>query len=68
MEIDTTKLMKLRIAKNLSQYNIAENTGLSKSTINRIESGRYKNPKYQTLLLICQELDVSMLSILKGEY
>jgi len=65
MEIDTKKLMKLRIAKGLSQYELSRETGLSKAGINRVESGKYKNPSFKTMVIWTQYLGVSILSILK---
>lgn len=66
--IDTTKLMKLRINKKMSQNELSLELGISRVTINKVESGRNKNPSFKTMILWCQYFDVSILSILKNKY
>ena len=65
MEIDTTKLLKLRLHKNVSQYKMANDIGVSKATICNIESGKNKNPKFSTLWDICEYFNISIISVIK---
>ena len=63
--IDTTKLMKLRLNKNMSQYQLSLETGISRVTINKVESGKNKNPTFNIMVKWCDYFDVSIVSILK---
>jgi len=63
--IDTTKLMKLRINKGISQNELSLETGINRVTINKVESGKNKNPSFETMVTWCQYFDVSIVSILK---
>lgn len=53
-------LRRIRIKKGLSQYELAKRTGLTNSTILRLETGEMNNPALQTLLTLCEELDITI--------
>lgn len=53
------KLKQARLAKNLSQTELAKNIGISRQTINMIENGAY-NPTIELCIKICKELDVTL--------
>ena len=65
MQIDNTKLLKLRLSKNITQYKLSQDTGIPNSVINRVESGETKNPRFCTMMEWCKYLDVSIVSIIK---
>lgn len=48
-----------RLAKNLSQTELAKRIGVSRQTINMIENGAY-NPTIELCIKICRELGVTL--------
>jgi transcriptional regulator with XRE-family HTH domain len=58
------KLMKLRMLKGLSQIELAELMGTSATIVNKIESGKSKNPTIKTMLMYCNKLDISVFDFL----
>jgi len=53
-------LKKIRMEKGLSQYELAKRTGLTNSTVLRLETGEMNNPALKTLLTLCKELDITI--------
>ncbi|MDD3794786.1 MAG: helix-turn-helix transcriptional regulator [Lachnospiraceae bacterium] len=53
------RLSKARKAKNITQEQLSELTGMSVSEISRIETGR-NSTTIDTLLKFCEELDVGL--------
>lgn len=53
------KLMKLRMLKGLSQFELAEQMGTSATIVNRIESGKNKNPTIKTMLMYCEHFNIT---------
>ena len=53
------KMKAARVAKNLSQEQLANNVGVSRQTINAIEKGDY-NPTINLCKDICCELDKTL--------
>ena len=53
------KMKQARLAKNLSQAELAKSIGVSRQTINMIENGAY-NPTIELCIRICKELDVTL--------
>ena len=53
------ELKQARLAKNLSQTELAKRIGVSRQTINMIENGAY-NPTIELCIRICKELDVTL--------
>jgi DNA-binding XRE family transcriptional regulator len=51
-----SELIKARTAKNLTQADLAEKTGLKQAAIARLESGG-SNPSYKTLTKVAKALD-----------
>ena len=45
-----------RLARNLTQYQMADALGISQSTINRLESGKYKEFRLGFLLSVIERL------------
>ena len=58
-----------RIRKNagMSQQDLAERCGISKSQLSRLESGEQKNPTIQTIIPIATAVGVSLDEIVFGE-
>jgi transcriptional regulator with XRE-family HTH domain len=61
-EYVAANLLRLRLAKNLTQADIAARARLSEKTVSRIENG-YNAPGWETLQLIaealgCRDLDL----------
>ncbi len=52
-------LKQARLAKNLSQTELAKRIGVSRQTINMIENDAY-NPTIRLCIKICKELDVTL--------
>ena len=53
------KMKAARAAKDLSQQQLAELTGVSRQTINAIEKGDY-NPTINLCIAICKALDKTL--------
>lgn len=53
------KLKAARAAKDMSQQSLAEAVGVSRQTINAIESGDY-NPTIKLCISICKMLDKTL--------
>lgn len=53
-----------RLHANLSQERLAENAGLDRQAINRIEQG-HASPKLDSLLLIADALDVPLADLVR---
>lgn len=56
--IDHVKMIKLRIKKGVTQYEMAVEIGTMPSTIQRLESGHTKNPTITILEKIARYFDV----------
>ena len=69
MDLDTKKIgsgiKRYRLAKNLSQQNLAEKVGISYRYVAEIESGG-KVPKLKTFISILNALDASADNVLTG--
>lgn len=63
MQVNGSSLLKIRIKKGISQYRASVETGVTRSTINRIESGRIKNPSFNSIAKLCEYYDITMESI-----
>lgn len=53
------ELKQARLAKNLSQTELAKRIGVSRQTINMIENRAY-NPTIELCIKICRELGVTL--------
>lgn len=53
------RMKAARAAKGLSQARLAEQVGVTRQTINAVESGEY-NPTIALCVAICRVLDVSL--------
>lgn len=53
------KMKQARLARGLSQADLAKNIGVSRQTINMIENGGY-NPTIELCIRICRELGVTL--------
>ncbi len=53
------KMKAARLAKNISQTELAKNIGVSRQTINMIENGVY-NPTIELCIRLCKELGVTL--------
>ena len=65
MEIDTTKLLKMRNELNISQNKVCVETGINHATLSMIESGKNKNPEFKTIVKLAEFYSVTVDSILK---
>ncbi len=59
-------LKQLRKKKGWSQEKLAREAGISYQTLIKIEQGRIKNPKLDTLIKLAKALDVSLDDLIKG--
>jgi transcriptional regulator with XRE-family HTH domain len=66
MEIDTTKLKKLRDERVLSLRDLEELSGVSANTIWRLESGMHKQAHPRTIRKLAQALGVEPTELRKG--
>ncbi len=57
--MENMRLKLARIAKKLSQADLAKQINVSRQTINMIENGQY-NPSLQLCLKICHALDKTL--------
>ena len=55
-----------RVAKDLSQRELARRVGISNSSLNDIENGRVAKPDPEILKRIAEELDLSLQQLLKA--
>lgn len=58
-------LKEERLKKGISQYKLAKDTGMSKSSILYIESGK-QNPTLYTIILIAKYLNVEIGSVISS--
>lgn len=58
------KIKKLRLAKGLSQSQVAKELGADKSFMSNLENGR-KNPTLKTLIKLAKALGVTMDQLMK---
>ena len=58
------KIKELRERKGISQYRLAELTGINRSTINRYENGSIQKISFDNLLKICEALGVNIKEII----
>ena len=59
-------LKKLRKQKGWSQEKLARESGISYQTLIKIEQGRIKNPKLETLIKLANALNVSLDNLIQG--
>ena len=67
METIGDRIQKARLAKGLSQAELAEKVGLTRSAINQLESGSTKNPRPETLFSLADELGIDPRELTFGE-
>lgn len=58
------KIKELRENKGISQYKLAELTGINRSTINRYENGSIQKISFDNLLKICEALETDIKNII----
>ena len=58
------KIKELRESKGMSQYRLAEITGINRSTINRYENGSIQKISFDNLLKICKALETDIKNII----
>ena len=58
------KIKELREDKGISQYRLAELTGINRSTINRYENGSIQKISFDNLLKICEALEIDIKEII----
>lgn len=62
-----TELAELRKTKHLTQAQVAERSGLSKSTVSNIESGEEKGVTLASIMKYVRAIDASLFVKSKGE-
>ena len=60
------KIEEIRNIRGYTQKDLAEKSGVSRATINGLESGRIVNTTTNILIKIAEALDVSVSEILDG--
>jgi transcriptional regulator with XRE-family HTH domain len=63
-----TKLARLRVARGLSQAEMAELTGIPEGTYWKLERGRYPNPRIRHLVNCAIVLDVSLEELAEDDW
>ena len=58
------KIKEIRELKGVSQYRLAQITGINRSTIKRYEEGAIKNISLNNLIKICKALSIDIKEIL----
>lgn len=58
-------LMRLRVKRGISQIQLSVETGLPRSVINKIESGRVKNPMLHSAEVLAKYYNVKVDEIIK---
>ena len=58
------KIKELRESKGISQYRLAELTGINRSTFNRYENGSIQKISFDNLLKICEALEIDIKEII----
>jgi transcriptional regulator with XRE-family HTH domain len=53
------RLQELRKHRGLSQAGLAQRSGLSRKTVNELETGRTVNPRLETIIRLAKALDVA---------
>lgn len=67
MPFDNTKLLKLRIGARITQVKISNETGIDVTNYQRLENGKTKNPRFETVEVICKFFGKKMDYFSKGE-
>jgi putative transcriptional regulator len=60
LKLDNINIQKIRIELGMSQAELAKKVGVSRQTINMIETGKIKKPKKETLFAIAKVLMVDV--------
>ena len=58
--IKRIKCLSNKNNKNLTSYRISKNSGMHPSTLNNILTGKFKDPRYSTIVNICKRLNISI--------
>lgn len=58
--IKRIKCLSNKKNKNMTYYRISKNSGMNPSTLNNILTGKFKDPRYSTIVSICKELNISI--------
>ena len=58
------KIKELRESKGISQYRLAEITGINRSTLNRYENGSIQKISFDNLMKICEALEIDIKKII----
>ena len=58
------KIKEIREEKGISQYRLAQLTGINRSTINRYEKGLIQRVSFDNLLKICEALEIDIKEII----
>lgn len=65
---ESTRLRQAREARGVSQEQLAKVTGLSLSTVQRLERGRMNNPPYRYLVNCAMALEVKVDDLIEDEW
>ena len=57
-------IREVRENKGMSQYRLAEITGINRSTINRYENGSIQKISFDNLMKICEALEIDIKEII----
>ena len=58
------RIKEVREAKGISQYKLAQLTGINRSTIKRYEDGFIKKISFEHLLKMCEALEINIKEII----
>ncbi len=62
------KLAKLRKERGLTQEGLARKANISYHTLIKLENGRIKNPKIETVLKLAEALNISIIELIESKF
>ena len=67
MEAIIDVIKETRLSKNISQYKLAQLTGINRSTIKRYEDKYIKRISFEHLFKLCEALEIDMSKLLEAK-
>ena len=60
-------IKETRLSKNISQYKLAQITGINRSTIKRYEDLYIKNISFEHIIKMCKALEIDISTLLEAK-
>jgi transcriptional regulator with XRE-family HTH domain len=64
---DWTKVKEIRISKNMTVKEVADQANTSTQLIKNIEEGRRKDPQISSIIKVCKGLGISIEELMNNE-